>query len=216
MSDLPDFVASRYDDIIELFLQHLQLVMVPIILATIIAVTVALLVESRPVLREVVTSVSATALTIPSLALFVLLIPIVGLGATGAYIGLTIYAIYPIFVNASTGLATVDRNVLEAARGMGMGPLRRIALTKLPLAWPVVLGGIRTTTTVITAIAVAAAYTQGGGFGSYLFTGLNRLGGANALAQLIVGVLGTVLVALVLELFYSIVQRLTVSRGVRV
>lgn len=215
MGDLPEFVASRYDEIFARFLEHLQLVLIPIVVATVISVVVALLVERRPVVREVFTTSTALALTIPSLALFVLLIPLVGLGPTGAYIGLTVYAVYPIFVNTVSGLATVDRGMLESAQGMGMGPVRRILRAKLPLAWPVVLAGIRTTTTIICAVAVAAAYTQGGGFGAYLFSGVNRLGGANALASIIVGIVGTVLVALLLEAAYSALQRVTVSRGIR-
>lgn len=215
MSDLPGFLASRYDDLFELFLQHVQLVMVPIAVATVLAVGLALLVESNPIAREVVTTVSATSLTIPSLALFVLLIPLVGLGSTAAYIGLTIYAVYPIFVNAVTGLGTVDRNVLESARGMGMSGSQRVLRTKLPLAWPVILGGIRTTTTVLTSLAVAAAYVQAGGFGELLFSGISRFGGTNALASVIVGIAGTVVVALVLEAAFSVVQRLTVPRGIR-
>ena len=215
MSDLPGFLASRYDDLFELFLQHVQLVMVPIVIATVLAVGLALLVESNPIAREVVTTVSATTLTIPSLALFVLLIPLVGLGPTAAYIGLTVYAVYPIFVNAVTGLGTVDRNVLESARGMGMSGTQRVLRTKLPLAWPVILGGIRTTTTVLTSIAVAAAYVQAGGFGELLFSGISRFGGTNALASVIVGIAGTVVVALVLEAVFSVVQRLTVPRGIR-
>jgi osmoprotectant transport system permease protein len=215
MSDLPGFLASRSDDLLGLFLQHVQLVMVPILVATVLAVGLALLVEGNPIAREVVTTVSATTLTIPSLALFVLLIPLVGLGATAAYIGLTIYAVYPIFVNAVTGLGTVDRNVLESARGMGMSATQRVLRTKLPLAWPVILGGIRTTTTVLTSIAVAAAYVQAGGFGELLFSGISRFGGTNALASVIVGIAGTVVVALVLEAAFSVVQRLTVPRGIR-
>lgn len=215
MGDLPEFVVSRYDEIFVRFLEHLQLVLVPISVATVISIVVALLVEHRPVVREVFTTSTALALTIPSLALFVLLIPLVGLGPTGAYIGLTVYAIYPIFVNTVSGLATVNRSILESAQGMGMGPVRRILRAKLPLAWPVILTGIRTTTTIICAVAVAAAYTQGGGFGAYLFSGVNRLGGANALASIIVGIVGTVLVALLLEAAYSALQRVTVSRGIR-
>lgn len=215
MSDLPGFLASRYGDLLELFLQHVQLVLVPVVIATVVAVGLALLVESNPIAREVVTTVSATSLTIPSLALFVLLIPLVGLGATAAYIGLTIYAVYPIFVNAVTGLGTVDRNVLESARGMGMSATQRVLRTKLPLAWPVILGGIRTTTTVLTSLAVAAAYVQAGGFGELLFSGISRFGGTNALASVIVGIAGTVVVALVLEALFSVLQRLTVPRGIR-
>jgi len=215
VSDLPGFLASRYDDLLELFLQHIQLVLVPVVIATLLAVGLALLVEGNPIAREIVTTVSATSLTIPSLALFVLLIPLVGLGSTAAYIGLTIYAVYPIFVNAVTGLGTVDRNVLESARGMGMSGTQRVVRTKLPLAWPVILGGIRTTTTVLTSLAVAAAYVQAGGFGELLFSGISRFGGTNALASVIVGIAGTVVVALVLEAAFSVVQRLTVPRGIR-
>ncbi len=215
MTDLPGFLASRWDDIGVRFVEHLGLVVVPIAVATVLSLLLALLVERHALVRELVTTASAMALTVPSLALFVLLIPLVGLGPAGALVGLTIYAIYPIFVTSVTGLSTVDRGVLDSARGMGMGAVRRVAQVTLPLAWPVVLAGIRTTTTVICAIAVAAAYTQGGGFGTYLFSGVNRLGGANALASIVVGIVGTVLVALLLEAVYAALERLTVSKGIR-
>jgi osmoprotectant transport system permease protein len=154
-------------------------------------------------------------LTIPSLALFGLLVPWFGLGLTSTLTALVLYAIFPILRNTITGLESVPAAVDEAARGMGLGRWDRMRRIRLPLAWPVVLTGVRLATIMTVAIATIAAYVGGPGLGKLLFDGLARIGGANALNDAVAGTLGAVLLALALDLLFLVLFRLTTSRGIR-
>ena len=87
---------------------------------------------------------------------------------------LTIYGVYPVLRNTVAGLSSVDDAVLEAARGIGYGPVRRMLRMQLPLAWPVIVAGIRVVTLILIGIAVVAANVSGPGFGQPLFSGLAR------------------------------------------
>ncbi len=128
---------------------------------------------------------------------------------------LTVYSLYTVLRNAVTGLAGVDPAVVESAKGLGMGRTRRMLRVHLPLAWPVILNGIRVATLIDIAIAAVAALVRGPGLGVLVLTGLSRFGAANALNQVLVGTFGCLVVAAVYELFYAAVARLTVPRGIR-
>jgi osmoprotectant transport system permease protein len=208
--------------------QHFLVVLFAIMLGSAISVALALLVssgETRPErwsldwflggIREGALVITATALTVPSLALLVLLLPLFGLGAATTVTALTIYSLYTVLRNSVAGLSGVDSAVLEAAKGLGMGRIHRLVLIQLPLAWPVILNGIRVATLIDVAIAAVAALVRGPGLGQLVLTGLSRYGAANALNQVLVGTLGCLVVAAVYEICYAVVRRLTVPRGIR-
>jgi osmoprotectant transport system permease protein len=167
-------------------------------------------------IREGSLLITAAVLTVPSLALFVLFLPITGLGVTTAIIVLTIYTLYTVLRNTVAGLTSVDRAVLESARGLGYGRVRRLLFIQFPLAWPVILNGIRVTTLISISIAVVASIVQGPGLGKLLLTGITRIGAANAFPQVLIGTFMCLVVAAVFEIFFAIVQRLTIPRGIRV
>ena len=116
MASLFDFINSRWDDVLELTLEHVRYVVSVVVFATIIGVATGIYVRHRPALREVVLGIYAVFLTIPSLGLFVLFIPIVGLGFWGPFIALTMYALLPIARNTVAGLMGVD----EPSVGIGL------------------------------------------------------------------------------------------------
>ncbi len=159
---------------------------------------------------------TAALLTVPSLALFALFLPITGLGVTTAVVVLTIYTLYTVLRNTVAGLTTVDRAILESARGLGYSRMRRLLTIQLPLAWPVILNGIRVTTLISISIAVVGAVVQGPGLGILLINGISRIGAANSFYQVLAGTLLCLVVAAVFEIFFAIVQRLTIPRGIRV
>ena len=97
------------------------------------------------------------------------------------------YAIFPILRNAVVGLHGVDKTLLESARGMGMGEIAVLLRVRLPLAWPVILAGVRISTQMSMGVAAIAAYVLGPGLGGYIFTGLAQIGGANAVNYAVVG-----------------------------
>jgi osmoprotectant transport system permease protein len=167
-------------------------------------------------IREGSLLITAAVLTVPSLALFALFLPITGLGTTTAIIVLTIYTLYTVLRNTVAGLTAVDRAVLESARGLGYGRLRRLLTIQLPLAWPVILNGIRVTTLISISIAVVGSIVKGPGLGQLLLTGITRIGATNAFPQVLIGTVMCLVVAAVYEIFFAIVQRLTIPRGIRV
>jgi len=194
---------------------HAQIVLYAIAIATAIALMTAVLVYRRERTAAIVLSIVGTFLTIPSLALFTLLIPFVGLGTKPALIALVLYAMLPILRNTVVGLRSVDRAVLESARGMGMNRLRRLARIELPLAWPVILTGIRVATVLIVGIAAIGAYVNGPGLGEDIFAGLSRVGTPTALHLTVSAILAAVALALLLDTFYLVLGKLTTSRGIK-
>jgi osmoprotectant transport system permease protein len=211
-----DFVRERHQQILYNGFQHAYLVVLAVAAATLIAVLVAAVVTKVPRLAGLANTLSAIGLTIPGFALVGLLMPATGIGATTAFICVCFYAVLPILRNAIVGLRGVDATLLESARGMGMGELAVLARVRLPLAWPVILAGIRTSLQMSMGVAAIAAYVIGPGLGSYIFTGLNQIGGKNAINYALVGTLGVVILALVLDLVLLLVGRVTTSKGIRV
>jgi osmoprotectant transport system permease protein len=207
------YVAENFDRLTFLTLQHVQIVLLAVALGTVIGVGIAIGTERLPRLRAMALSVSGTLLTIPSFALFGLMIPLFGLGVLPTLLALTTYAVFPILRNTVTGLEGVDPGVIDAARGMGMGTWRRLVVVRLPLAWPVILNGVRVATIMLVAIAAIGAAVRGPGLGELIFRGLSRIGGANALNEALSGVVGVVIVALVLDIVFLITAKLTTPRG---
>lgn len=196
--------------------QHIELVLLSVAISTVTGVGAALLTQAMPRVRGALLSVTGALLTIPSFALFALMIPVFGLGVTPTVVALAIYGIFPILGNTIAGLDGVDPAVVDAARGLGMGSAQRMRAVVLPLAWPVILNGIRTATIMLVSTAAIGAVVRGPGLGELIFRGLARIGGANALEQAISGVLGVVVVALVLDLIFLAIARLTTLRGLHV
>ncbi len=208
--------------------QHFLLVLYAVAAASVIALLLGVLLHTNALTppswsrqlragsREAALLVASAALTIPSLALFGLLQPLLGLGVAPSLVALTIYGVYPVLRNTVAGLSSVDPAVLEAARGMGLGSARRMLRVQLPLAWPVIVSGIRVATLILIGIAVVAASVSGPGLGQPLFSGLARLGAVNSFNQVLAGTLGCLVVAAVYELAFLAIARLTTPRGIRV
>jgi osmoprotectant transport system permease protein len=186
------------------------------VLATVIAVALATLVYRSPRLTAVANGVSAIGLTLPSFAVIGLLIVPLGFGVVPSVTTVVFFAALPILRNAVVGLAEIPPTVVESARGIGMSRIRTLVQVELPMAWPIILSGVRVSAQMVMGIAAIAAYALGPGLGGFIFSGLSRLGGANALSSVVVGVVGVVLIALVLDLLLVGLGRLTISRGIRV
>jgi osmoprotectant transport system permease protein len=214
--NLLGYVRDNWELVLFLVEQHIELVMLSVAISSVIGVGIALLTQSRPRLRQALLSVSGTFLTIPSFALFALMIPVLGLGVAPTVVALAVYGVFPILANSIAGLNGVDPAVVDAARGLGMNARDRMRTVILPLAWPVILNGIRTATIMLVATAAIGAVVHGPGLGELIFRGLDRIGGANALEQALCGALGVVVVALVLDAIFFAIAKLTTLRGLNV
>ncbi|MBF4161552.1 ABC transporter permease [Nocardioides acrostichi] len=210
-----DFVQTRQDDVIKESLVHLRLVAITVVMATIIAVSVGILVSQRPLLRALALSISSTFLTIPSLALFALFVPLVGTGNMPAIIAMTMYALLPILRNTVTGLDAVSPAVVESAKGMGMNGRQQLVRVRLPLAYPLIMAGIRVATLLTVGIAAIAVLVGGGGLGDFIRLGINQQGFPFANYAVVTGVVFIVLIGLVLDIALATFQRFTTARGLR-
>lgn len=211
-----DYLLTRSDELTAEAIGQVVLVAAAVVLAALIGVLVGMATYRWTALNATAIAIAGVFLTIPSLALLGLLIAPLGLGFQPALVALVMYGLLPIIRNTVVGLRGVDAPIVDSARGMGMSPTRVLIAVELPLAWPVILTGIRVSTQILMGIAAVAAYVQGPGLGKQIFDGLANLGGVNSLNQVLVGTVGIVILALLFDLFYILIGRLTVSRGVRV
>lgn len=210
-----DYLVANREPLLRLTVEHVQVVLTSVGIALVLGTLLGIVAYRVATLRPLVLTFSSTMLTIPSLALFALAIPLFGLGTKPSVFALVLYGLLPIVRNTVSGLEGVDPAIVRAARGMGMSAGRRFVRVELPLAWPVLLTGVRVSTQVIVGIAAIAALVNGPGLGNEIFRGLRSLGSPFALNFVLGGVLGIVVVALLLDAAFILVQRLTTSRGIR-
>ncbi|WEO97139.1 ABC transporter permease [Streptomyces sp. FXJ1.172] len=209
------YLGNRHQQLLTDAYQHASAVFQCMVLATAIGVLIAVVTYRSDWAGNLATTATSTVLTIPSLALIGLLIPLVGLGVPPTVIALTLYGLLPIVRNAIVGLRGVDPTLVDAARGIGMSRAMRLARVELPLAWPPILTGIRVSTQMLMGIAAIAAYASGPGLGNEIFRGLASLGSKNALNQVLSGTLGIIILALLFDAGYVLIGRLTIPRGIR-
>jgi osmoprotectant transport system permease protein len=211
-----EFVQDRWPVLSFLAYQHMSLVVQTLILATVIALVIGMLIYRSPVGVALGNSVTAVGLTIPSYALLGVLVGIVGLGVVPSVILLVFFGIFPILRNVVVGLNGVDKTLIESARGMGMSRFATLIRLELPLAWPVIMTGVRISAQMLMGIAAIAAYALGPGLGGYIFSGISRMGGANATNSIVAATVGILILAVILDTVLNFLTRLTVPRGIRV
>ncbi|NJP10732.1 MAG: ABC transporter permease [Leptolyngbyaceae cyanobacterium RU_5_1] len=167
------FFLIRYgSEILQRTGEHLLLVGIAIAVAVLICIPLGILITRNGRLRQPILAIANLLQTIPSLALFGLLIPIVGIGAVPAIIALTLYSFLPIIRNTYTGIMSVDPAIREVGRGMGMTDWQLLSRVELPLAMSVILAGIRVAVVIAVGIATIAAAIGAGGLGVFIFRGI--------------------------------------------
>lgn len=142
-----------------------------------------------------------------------MLVGVVGIGVSPSVIMLVFFGSLPILRNVLVGLTGVDQTLVESARGMGMSRLATLVRLELPLAWPVIMTGIRVSAQMLMGTAAIAAFALGPGLGGYIFSGISRMGGANATNSVIAGTVGILILAVILDSVLNVVTRLTTPRG---
>jgi osmoprotectant transport system permease protein len=170
-----EFMLRNRAEVFELTLEHLGLVGMAMLSATLAAIPLGIALARREAMRRWALGAANVIQTIPSLALFGFLIPlplIGGIGDRTAIVALTLYAILPILRNTYVGLAGVDRAVMEAARGMGMTERQILWQVQMPLALGVILAGVRVAAVISVGIATIAAAIGAGGLGIFIFRGV--------------------------------------------
>ena len=209
------YLADQGDRLFALTLEHAAIVLISVAISTIIGVTIGVLTYRTGAPRQMALRITGVFLTIPSFALFGLLVPLLGLGTTPAIVALVMYGLLPIVRNTIVGLRSVDPAVVESAQGMGMGRHRRLFRIELPLAWPVIITGVRVAAVITVGIAAIAAVVNGPGLGKDIFRALARFGSPISVPQVLSAILGIIIIAILIDLTFVLVSRLTTSKGIR-
>ncbi|MET8285493.1 ABC transporter permease [Streptomyces sp. NPDC048448] len=210
-----EYLSNRHQQLLMDAYQHASVVFQCMVVATLIGVVLGVVTYRSDWAGGLATVTTSSILTVPSLAMIGLLIPIVGLGVPPTVIALTLYGLLPVVRNSIVGLRGVDPALVDAAKGIGMSRVARLLKVELPLAWPPILTGIRVSTQMLMGIAAIAAYASGPGLGNEIFRGIGSLGSKNALNQVLAGTVGIIILALLFDAAYVLVGRLTIPRGIR-
>ncbi len=192
-------------EVLHATVEHCLLVLASVGLATTLGVPLGILLTRRRAWQRPVLGVANIVQTIPSLALFGLLIPIpfFGIGTRTALVALTLYALLPILRNTVVGIETIDAALREAAVGMGMTDRQLLGRVELPLAASVILAGIRLATVIGVGLATIAAPIGAGGLGTLVFSGVASLDNRRILA----GAIPAAALALVADALLGVVER---------
>ncbi|MGF1459295.1 MAG: ABC transporter permease [Leptolyngbyaceae cyanobacterium] len=198
-----EYAFSNSDKFIAALHQHLLLMAVPLIISLLVGLPLGLWSAHSKLVATLVINGFNALRVIPSLAVLFLAIPVLGLSFASATVALTLLAMPPILISTDVAFRNIDRAIAEAATGMGMSTAQRLRQVEVPLALPVVIAGIKTSTVEVIASATLAAFVGAGGLGDFIVLGF----AAYDPAILLVGAVPVALMALVAEVSLSLVQR---------
>lgn len=204
-----------FDDVQIRVIEHAVLVLQSVLIATLLAIGLGIAAHRWNVLKAPLLGMAAIFLTLPSLALFTIFIPILGIGTGPPRVALIMYALLPIMRNTVTGLESIDPAVAESAKGVGLSRGQILRKIELPLAWPVISTGIRVSLLLATGIAAIAALVGGGGLGEFIKEGLSAYPGRLSVEKVWIGTVLTTVLALVFDAIFGIIRRLTTPAGIR-
>lgn len=208
MSDLLSTLNDRKGEVFTTIVEHIQISFIALLIAILIAVPLGIALTKTKRLSEVIMNIAAILQTIPSLALLGLMIPIFGIGRLPAIIALVVYALLPILRNTYTGIKEVDPSLIEAAKGIGMKPVRRLTRVELPIAMPVMMAGIRTAMVLIIGTATLAALIGAGGLGDLILLGIDR----NNASLILIGAIPAALLAIMFDLILRYMEKLSYKK----
>ncbi len=206
------FAVFGRDDFLSQLLVHVELSVVALLIGVVIALPIALATFRSPFWAAVAINTGNIGRAVPSLAILALVFPLLGFGFTPSLVALTLLAIPPILINASTGLSQVNPQVIDAARGMGLSNGQILRGIQLPIAAPVIFAGIRTSAVQVVASATLATFVGGGGLGDLIVLGLQR----NDPAVLVGGSLTIAVLAIITELTFGLLERTFTPKGLLV
>lgn len=209
-----NFIVENAAMIANLTLEHVSLVAVAVGLAILTGVPIGIVITQHPRLAAAVLYIASIIITLPSIALFGLMIPVLslfgqGIGYLPAVIAVLLYSQLPIIRNTYTAINNVDPALREAARGVGMTPVQRLKLVEIPLAVPVIMAGIRTAVVMNIGVMAIAAYIGAGGLGTLISRGITQTDPR----QLIAGALAVSLLAIIADYALLFIQRKLTPRG---
>ena len=214
--DTIQFIANNLGVIGSLGLEHISIVVVAVGLAILTGVPIGIAITQSKAAADAVLYVASIVVTIPSIALFGLMIPVLsligqGIGWLPAVTAILLYSQLPIIRNTYTAITNVDPALREAARGMGMTPLQRLWQVEMPISVPVIMAGVRTAVVMNIGVAAIAAYIGAGGLGVLISRGISQ----SDPRQLIAGAVAVSLLAIMADYGLLYVQKRLTPLGLK-
>ncbi|MGP4001833.1 ABC transporter permease [Streptomyces sp. 8N706] len=198
------YVRTRSQELLDATVQHVGITAASVAIGLLLAFPLALLARHRPVFAGPVLGLTTVLYTVPSLAMFALLMPVFGISASVVVTGLVLYSLTVLVRNILTGLEAVPEEAREAARGMGYGPWRLLFGVELPLALPALMAGARIATVSAVSLTTVGAIVGYGGLGNLIYEGM----GSNFKAQVLTASVLCVVLAVLADVLLLGLQRL--------
>jgi len=212
--NLISYYIENFDKIFRLFRQHFFLFIVSLIIVMVIGIALSIFAteEGREKIGKVIVSIAGAAQAVPSIAVVALVFIYVGIGAIPAIISLIVYSLVPILFNTTSGILSVPQEMIEAGKGMGFTRSQILWKIKMPIAIPVILGGIRSAATIIIGTAVVASIIGGGGLGDLIFIGLKL----NRPEALFAGAFSSALMAIIVDRILAQIEKVITPKGLKI
>ena len=210
MSILTYFIRNA-NLILKLTLQHITITVMAVSISTVIGVAIGIWITRHQRAVAPVIGIAGILYTIPSLALFGMLIPFIGIGIKPALIALILYSQLAMIRNTYVGIVHIDPAIREAGQGMGMNGWQFLRMVELPIALPVIMAGIRTAAVMNIGTATIAAYIGAGGLGWLIFRGIASVN----TEQIVAGALPVTLLAIGVDYLFVLLERMLTPAGLR-
>jgi len=197
--------------IAKLTLQHIEITLIAVSISTVIGVAIGIYITRHRRAAATVIGVAGVLYTIPSLALFGILIPFIGIGLKPTLIALILYSQLALVRNTFVGIVHIDPSIREAGKGMGMSNWQFLRMVELPVALPVIMAGVRTAAVMNIGTATIAAYIGAGGLGWLIFRGIASVNSE----QIIAGAVPVILLAVGVDYLFILLERALTPAGLR-
>lgn len=197
--------------ILKLTLEHIEITLIAVAISTVIGVAAGIYITRHQRAAAAVIGIAGVLYTIPSLALFGMLIPFIGIGLKPTLIALVLYSQLALIRNTYVGIIHIDPSIREAGRGMGMSNRQFLRMVELPVALPVIMAGIRTAAVMNIGTATIAAYIGAGGLGWLIFRGIASVNSD----QIIAGAVPVILLAVGVDYLFILLERALTPAGLR-
>ncbi|MFT8322424.1 MAG: ABC transporter permease [Bacillus sp. (in: firmicutes)] len=211
MDTLIEFIQTNWAEILYKSWEHLYISLIAVLLGVLAAIPLGILLTRMKKGAGFIIGIVNIIQTFPSLAVLAFFIPILGVGKLPAIVALFFYSVLPILRNTYTGIKGVNPSLLESGKGLGMTSGERILFVELPLALPIIMAGIRTSSVYLIGWATLASFIGGGGLGDYIFTGLNLY----QPAYIIFGAVPVTIMAILVDYLFSFIELKVTPKGLK-
>ena len=211
MSTFFSMFLERKEELLNLFIEHLDMTTMAVFISLVIGIPLALLITKNKPLAVIVIGIANLLQSIPSIALLAFMVPFVGIGQKPAIIMVVLYSLLPIIKNTYTGITSIDPGKIEVADGIGLSPMQRLFQIQLPMAAPFIMAGIRISAVTAVGTVTIAAFAGAGGLGWFINLGLN----ANDPNLVLLGAIPASLLALLVDYILAKLEEVVTPEGLK-